>query len=46
VTQKVIKHAVRQAEGQKRGEQVETLKLGNLSAVRDWGHAADFCALY
>ena len=27
-------------------DEVESLKLGNLDAVRDWGHAADYCAIY
>lgn len=24
----------------------ESLKLGNLEAVRDWGHASDYCEAY
>ena len=26
--------------------EVEPLMLGNVEAVRDWGHAADYCAVY
>ena len=27
-------------------EKIDALKLGNLNSIRDWGHAADYCAAY
>ena len=45
----MVRHAVRQiaqivAHGA--AKQAGPLRLGNLEAVRDWGHAADYCAVY
>lgn len=37
VTRKIVKGAVRLLRGQQ-----ESLKLGNIEAVRDWGHAKDY----
>lgn len=42
VTSKIVMHAVLQSTMQS----VTPLQLGNLEAVRDWGHAADYCVAY
>ena len=42
VTQKIVKAAAIRSQF----ISTESLKLGNLEAVRDWGHARDYCDAY
>ena len=47
VTQKIVKAAVTMSNSVAQSSQrMSQLQLGNLEAVRDWGHAADYCAAY
>ena len=48
MTQKIVRHAVSQkiAILDSTENNFEVLRLGNLEAIRDWGHAADYCVAY
>lgn len=49
MTQKIVRHAVSQKIAillDSTENNFEVLRLGNLEAIRDWGHAADYCVAY
>jgi GDPmannose 4,6-dehydratase len=46
VTQKIARAAAIRLLAYESDHETESLKLGNLEAVRDWGHARDYCDAY